>query len=69
MTRKTDAPGQGADAADATTAAARGPVSPADAQALKDGRHGDPFRVLGPHTHGGQPWIVAHDPAAARWRR
>ncbi|TYB91104.1 1,4-alpha-glucan branching protein GlgB [Oceaniovalibus sp. ACAM 378] len=58
-------------AAPAKPAAARKPASAAPpvtvetAQALHDGRHGDPFAVLGPHVTGGETWITAMDPGAA----
>jgi 1,4-alpha-glucan branching enzyme len=41
-------------------------LSDADAQAICQGRHGDPFAVLGPHTGpDGNPWVRAFLPGAA----
>ncbi|CAA7625648.1 1,4-alpha-glucan branching enzyme [Candidatus Terasakiella magnetica] len=41
-------------------------VSPADADAIAAGRHGDPFAVLGPHGLGGDTVIRSFLPQAAR---
>jgi 1,4-alpha-glucan branching enzyme len=41
-------------------------VPEADVWRLKDGRHDDPFRVLGPHKHGRSRWVTAQDPGAQK---
>ncbi|HKX55005.1 MAG TPA: 1,4-alpha-glucan branching enzyme, partial [Xanthomonadales bacterium] len=40
--------------------------SPADYQALVDGRHNNPFAVLGPHTEAGRRLVRCLQPAAAK---
>jgi len=46
--------------------AASFPVTDEDARRLYDGRHDDPFSVLGPHKHGRATWVTALDPGAVR---
>ncbi|RVT84395.1 1,4-alpha-glucan branching protein GlgB [Rhodobacteraceae bacterium CCMM004] len=51
-------------------AAAKAPAGPAvapdDARRIQDGRHDDPFSVLGPHKRGRTTWVTAFDPGADR---
>lgn len=46
------------------TALDTAPIPGAEAQALAEGRHADPFAVLGPRDFAGQTWITAIDPGA-----
>ena len=41
-------------------------LDPAAAQAIVEGRHGDPFAVLGPHIVGGEVVVTAFVPGAER---
>ncbi|WP_210527843.1 1,4-alpha-glucan branching protein GlgB [Rubellimicrobium arenae] len=40
------------------------PLDAATVSRLLDGRHDDPFSVLGPHHHGTATWVAAMDPGA-----
>ncbi|KNG92165.1 1,4-alpha-glucan branching protein GlgB [Pseudaestuariivita atlantica] len=42
------------------------PGTPDDTLALIEGRHGDPFALLGPHEVDGTRYVLAFDPGAAR---
>jgi 1,4-alpha-glucan branching enzyme len=41
-------------------------IAPADITAICEGRHGDPFRILGPHREDGRRVVRAFVPGAAR---
>ncbi len=43
-----------------------GPLDAGEAQAIVEGRHGDPFAVLGPHKHGKDWWVTVFVPGAGR---